>query len=90
MAPISFTEKKSLGTDGLIASKDAKSSKTRGAVIPFVLTTLLVLGYYLATPILSACSHRHSKLTVEERAAKILLENPLIGWCLNKLVLTVH
>lgn len=78
MAPIPFANEKSLGAGDLPVSENQRQRKARRA-IPFVLTTLLVLAYYLTTPILSACSHRHKNLTVAERATKILSENPLIG-----------
>ncbi|KAE9974198.1 hypothetical protein BLS_005170 [Venturia inaequalis] len=76
--PLLFPTEKRLGTDELPDLENQKSSKPRRAIIPLIVTTLLVLGYYFTTPVLSACSHRHKKLTVEERAIKILSENPLI------------
>lgn len=79
MAPIPLTKEKSLGTDELPVSEHQKSRTSRRAIMPFIVTTLLVLVYYFTTPILSACSHRHKRLTIEERATKILSENPLIG-----------
>jgi hypothetical protein len=76
MAPILLTKKTGFG---LALTEDTKARRSRRPLIPFILTTILVLGYYATTPILTACSHRHGKLSVEERAIKILSENPLIG-----------
>ncbi|TLD39408.1 hypothetical protein E2P81_ATG00395 [Venturia nashicola] len=80
MAPIpsASAREKNLETGELPASKIQRSRRSRRALIPFVVTTLLLLGYSYTAPILSACSHGPTKLTVEERAIKILSENPLI------------
>jgi hypothetical protein len=80
MAPIHISEKWSLDTGGLALTEDTKPRRSHRPFISFVLTTLLLLaGYHATVPILSACTHRHGKLNVEERASKILSENPLIG-----------
>lgn len=79
MTPIPLANEKSLGTGDLPVSENQKPRTTPRAIIPFLVATLLVLGYYFTTPILSACSPGHKKLTVQDRAIGVLSENPLIG-----------
>jgi hypothetical protein len=86
MAPILISEKKSLDTSGSAFVEERNPRRSyltqKGGIrnlIPFFLTFVLLIGLYAPAPSLSACRHKHGELTVEERASKILSENPLIG-----------
>jgi len=81
MASTTLSDEKRVEEQEHMGFKETKAPKWRSIIAIFAVVALLLFKAYpsVRVHIRSTCKHHHGELTVEERASKILSENPLIG-----------